>query len=426
VDAFDKAIRLRHASGAHLLRERSACYTRSDRELDMGRSRRAGKASARLERNSMKDEGRATGGLDRGHDRAPQRRSRWGRRSPYGYAHNSGAREGSGHPGPTYAALDLGTNNCRLLVARPSGDSFRVIDAFSRIIRLGEGVSTSGRISDAAIDRAVDALAICRDKMRNRGVTRSRLIATEACRAAANGAEFRARIAAEVGLELEIIDRETEATLAATGCTPLIDPHADAVLLFDIGGGSSELVRLERSPPAWRGPPLPQIKAWVSLPVGVVTLAERHGGHVITPETYAAMIAEVAAFVERFVAEHGGLGAGHVHLLGTSGTVTTIAGVHLELRRYERRRVDGCWMVDHEVTRVIERLLAWSYEDRVANACIGAERADLVLAGCAILDAIRRAFPCQRLRVADRGLREGMLVQMMREDGVWGREARAP
>ena len=298
-----------------------------------------------------------------------------------------------------------------------------MIDAFSRIIRLGEGVSPSGRISDAAIGRAVEALGICRDKMRNRGVTRARLIATEACRAADNGVEFRARIAEQVGLDLEIIDRETEAMLAATGCTPLIDPVADGVILFDIGGGSSELVRLDRSPPARRGPPLPKISAWVSLPVGVVTLAERHGGHVVTPDIYAAMIAEVAALVDRFVAEHGGLGSGDMHLLGTSGTVTTIAGVHLELRRYERRRVDGCWMVDDEVTRVIERLLTLTYEDRVANACIGAERADLVLAGCAILDAIRRAFPCQRLRVADRGLREGMLVQMMREDGVWDREA---
>jgi len=374
----------------------------------------------------MKDEGRSAGGLDSGHERAPPVRSRWGRRSRYGLPRQDGGHRDVIRGAPTYAALDLGTNNCRLLVARPTEDSFCVIDAFSRIIRLGAGVSSSGRISDAAIDRAVEALAICRDKMRNRGVTRARLIATEACRAAQNGADFRARIAEEVGLELEIIDRETEATLAATGCTPLIDPQADGVILFDIGGGSSELVRLERSPPCRRGPPLPQIKAWVSLPVGVVTLAERHGGRVVTPATYAAMIAEVAAFVDRFVAEHGGLGTGRMHLLGTSGTVTTIAGVHLELPRYERRRVDGCWMVDDEVTRVIERLLGWSYEDRVANGCIGVERADLVLAGCAILDAIRRAFPCSRLRVADRGLREGMLVQMMREDGVWAGEARAP
>jgi exopolyphosphatase/guanosine-5'-triphosphate,3'-diphosphate pyrophosphatase len=368
----------------------------------------------------MTDEGRGTGGLDLARGEGPQQRPRWGRQSFQGHPRHGDA--GSHPAAPTYAALDLGTNNCRLLVARPAGESFRVIDAFSRIIRLGEGVSRSGRISEAAIERAVDALGVCRDKMRSRGVTRARLIATEACRAAENGIEFRARIAEEVGLDLHVIDRETEATLAATGCTPLMDPHADGVILFDIGGGSSELVCLDRSPPCRRGPPPPRIKAWVSLPVGVVTLAERHGGHMVTPEIYAAMIAEVTALVSRFVAEHG-LGTGHVHLLGTSGTVTTIAGVHLDLRRYERRRVDGCWMGNDEATRVIERLLAMSYEDRVANPCIGAERADLVLAGCAILDAIRAAFPCRRLRVADRGLREGMLVEMMREDGVWESQA---
>jgi exopolyphosphatase/guanosine-5'-triphosphate,3'-diphosphate pyrophosphatase len=157
----------------------------------------------------------------------------------------------------------------------------------------------------------------------------------------------------------------------------------------------------------------------VSLPLGVVTLAEHHGGHAVTRETYAAMVAEVARALDGFVAAHGARGMDGIHLLGTSGTVTTIAGVHLELRRYERRRVDGCWIANDDATRVIERLLAMSYEDRVANPCIGAERADLVLAGCAILDAIRNAFPCPRLRVADRGLREGMLVEMMRADGVW-------
>jgi len=363
----------------------------------------------------MNDEPRGTGGLDPARDREPRRRSPWGRRSPYGYPRQPA----DGGHSVTYAALDLGTNNCRLLVARPTGDGFRVVDAFSRIIRLGEGISASGRISDVAIVRAVEALGICRDKMANRGVTRARLIATEACRAAVNGGEFRSRIASDVGLELEIIDRATEAELAATGCTPLIDREADGVILFDIGGGSSELVRLGRSQPSHGGPPLPQIEAWVSIPIGVVTLAERHGGHAVTRAIYEAMIAEVSAYVDRFVAEHGRPALDRVHMLGTSGTVTTIAGVFLDLKRYDRRRVDGCWMTDVEVDSVIERLLGWTYEDRVANACIGAERADLVLAGCAILDAMRRAFPCRRLRVADRGLREGMLVQMMRQDGVW-------
>jgi exopolyphosphatase/guanosine-5'-triphosphate,3'-diphosphate pyrophosphatase len=327
--------------------------------------------------------------------------------------------------GPTYAALDLGTNNCRLLVARATHDGFRVIDAFSRIIRLGEGITASRRLSEAAVLRALDALSVCRDKMRNRGVTRARLIATEACRQAENGEDFLARVREEVGIELEVVDRETEALLAATGCTPLIDTEASGVVLFDIGGGSSELVRLTNAPQASGarrgGPPPPDLRSWISLPLGVVTLAERHGGIDVTRAVFENMVAEVTAEMAPFAAQNNGMHhPRHVHLLGTSGTVTTIAGVHLGLRRYDRRRVDGCWMSDAQVTQVIGNLLAMSYEERVANACIGAERADLVLAGCAILEAIRRIFPCTRLRVADRGLREGMLVQMMRADGVWG------
>ena len=326
-------------------------------------------------------------------------------------------------PGTTYAALDLGTNNCRLLIARPTADGFRVVDAFSRIIRLGEGVAASRRISEAAITRAVEALLVCRDKMRARGVMRARLIATAACRAADNGMEFRSRVAQEAGLELEIIDSATEARLAATGCTELFDPAAAGVILFDIGGGSSELVRLNQSGggPGFgrRGPPAPDIVGWTSLPVGVVTLAERYGGKVVSREVYEAMVDEVAAFIDRFATDHR-YDLGDFHMLGTSGTVTTIAGVFLRLRRYDRRRVDGCWLSDDEVSGVVAELMAMSFDERAANPCIGAERADLVLAGCAILDAIRRAFPCPRLRVADRGLREGMLVEMMREDRVWG------
>jgi exopolyphosphatase/guanosine-5'-triphosphate,3'-diphosphate pyrophosphatase len=365
----------------------------------------------------MEDEVRATG-LG-----APEREAdapRGGRRSPYRHPRRDagGSRAGGSDPsGPTYAALDLGTNNCRLLVARATQDGFRVVDAFSRIVRLGEGITSSGRLSEAAIVRAVDALRVCRAKIKNRGVGRARLIATEACRAAGNGLEFLDRVKNEVGINLEIVDRETEARLAATGCTPLVDPAAEGVILFDIGGGSSELVRLGRCAPTRHGPPHPEIKAWASMPIGVVTLAERHGGVTVSRDTFEAMIAEVAEHVGRFAAANGGTDG--LHLLGTSGTVTTIAGVYLDLPRYERRRVDGCWMSDAQVSGVVERLLAMSYEDRVANPCIGAERADLVLAGCAILEAIRRAFPCERLRVADRGLREGMLVQMMRDDGVW-------
>ena len=314
-----------------------------------------------------------------------------------------------------YAALDLGTNNCRLLIACPAGDGFRVIDSFSRIIRLGEGIAATGSISEAAIERAIAALAICSDKIRYRRARRLRLIATEACRAAANAETFRDRVAAETGIRLEVIDRETEATLAVIGCSPLLDPKGRGAILFDIGGGSTELVRIERDPhqPAAAA----CTKAWMSIPLGVVTLAEQFGGRDVTSELYARMVAEVAQYVAPFAAEHGA-GLRDMHLLGTSGTVTTLAGVFLNLPRYDRRRIDGIWMNHADVTATIEKLLCMSYHERVNSSCISVERADLVLAGCAILDAIRNAFPLPRLRVADRGLREGMLVEMMREDGA--------
>ncbi len=336
--------------------------------------------------------------------------------------------QGGGHVGgharaTTYAALDLGTNNCRLLVARPSSDGFRVVDAFSRIVRLGEGLGASNRLRDAAITRTIEALKVCRSKMESRGVARSRLIATEACRAAVNGAEFIARAREEADLDLEVVDRETEARLAVAGCAGLADPQAEGVVLFDIGGGSSELVWLDGHR---RGTSLSdRVRAWTSLPVGVVTLAERHGGVDVTREAFEGMVAEVEGLLEGFVGELRDVaGCGRFHLLGTSGTVTTIAGVHLDLPRYDRRRVDGLWMENDDVAAVMERLLGMSFRQRAANPCIGNERADLVLAGCAILEAIRRAFPSERLRIADRGLREGILMQLMSEDGVWMRRGR--
>jgi exopolyphosphatase/guanosine-5'-triphosphate,3'-diphosphate pyrophosphatase len=314
-----------------------------------------------------------------------------------------------------YAALDLGTNNCRLLVATPSSDGFRVIDSFSRIIRLGEGVSVTGRISEAAIGRAISALSVCRDKIAMRHATRLRLIATEACRAAANADEFLVRVEAATGIALEVIDRETEAALAMTGCSPLLDPDGRGAILFDIGGGSSELVRIARDP--LRPDTPPRMAAWMSIPLGVVTLAEKFGGRDVTPAIYDAMVKDVSAHVAPFAAVHGDDLDG-MHLLGTSGTVTTLAGVYLSLIRYDRRRIDGIWMTNADLSATVAKLMGMDYRARADNHCIGTERADLVLAGCAILDAIRAAFPLPRLRVADRGLREGMLVGMMRQDGV--------
>ncbi len=320
-----------------------------------------------------------------------------------------------------YAALDLGTNNCRLLVASPTQDSFRVVDAFSRIVRLGEGLSSSGVLSDAAMARAVGALKVCAAKIASRRgkPVRTRLIATEACRVAGNGSEFLEKVRSETGLQLEIINRGTEAKLAAHGCASLLDVDSAGAVLFDIGGGSSELAWLGKAGVVDRGPPLADVKEWTSLPMGVVTLAEKYGGKDVTAQVFAAMVDEALPLVKAFASKAGASGAGGIHLLGTSGTVTTVAGLHLKLPRYDRQKVDGIWLDARSVNDVLGWLKASTYNDRVAHPCIGMERADLVLAGCAILEAIREVFPCERLRVADRGLREGMLIELMRADGAW-------
>ncbi len=311
-----------------------------------------------------------------------------------------------------YAAIDLGTNNCRLLVALPTVDGgFRVIDAFSRIVRLGEGLGRSGRLSETAMARALGALEICAAKMRRRGVTRMRAVATEACRRAANCDAFLERVAGETGIELEIISSNEEANLAIYGCAPLLDSGVSHALVFDIGGGSTELgwmqvpeVSGRLGSARRRVEPVP--RGWHSIPIGVVTLTERYGGREVTPEVYAAMIAEVGAAVAPFEAEHN-LNAlvaeGQLQMLGTSGTVTTLCGVHQGLRRYDRARVDGCYLNFDEANTISRRIAAMSYE----------ERADLVIGGCAILEALCAIWPVGRLRVADRGLREGILFTLI-------------
>ncbi len=331
-----------------------------------------------------------------------------------------GRRRGQGKRIPAYGALDLGTNNCRLLVARPAATGFRVIDAFSRIVRLGEGVSRTGRLSQEAMDRSIDALKVCASKLKWRNVNRARLIATEACRATENGAEFIERVERETGMRLEIIDRETEARLALAGSAALIEPEAQNTLVFDIGGGSTELMWTRSCGDTH------ELVDWMSLPAGVVTVAEGYGGIDVTPDSFAAMKAfalpALSEFASRLAERNGGV-AKPDHLLGTSGTVTTLAGVHLGLQRYDRNRVDGCWINRDQASAVTRQLVGMSYEDRAASPCIGRERADLVLAGCAILEAITELWPADWIRVADRGLREGILTTLMREDGVYNSPA---
>ncbi|RZL52453.1 MAG: Ppx/GppA family phosphatase, partial [Sphingomonas sp.] len=284
-----------------------------------------------------------------------------------------------------FAALDLGTNNCRLLIARPQGDGFAVVDAFSRIVRLGEGLAATGRLSDTAIERTIAALRVCADKLKRRNVTLARSVATEACRRAANGTDFIARAYAETGIHLDIISAEEEARLAVLGCHALIEPGDDPALIFDIGGGSTELVLIDTTPGA-----MPRVLDWHSAPWGVVSLTEHAGGgegesgRLAAYDRMRSIVAEsFADFAARLPKD-----VARPRLLGTSGTVTTLGSVHLGLSHYDRAQVDGLIVPADAMRRISADLSRKSVRERAQLACIGSERADLVVAGCAILETI--------------------------------------
>lgn len=354
------------------------------------------------------------------------------------------AKRSSSQDGQILAAIDIGTNNCRLLIARQKGDEFEVIDAFSRIVRLGEGVALTGELSKAAMDRTIDALKVCAKKMRRHRGVRARVIATEACRRARNGREFVERVRKETGLRIDIISTEDEARLAVAGCAPLTDPEAEHLLVFDIGGGSTELIWVDLSTvpssrrrslvkalaPPGRGRPKDfarsraaeaHIADWVSVPLGVATLYDQFNGF---GDEFARFEKMRKAFTEKlanfstngFVATPDRVAK--LQLLGTSGTVTTLAGVHLGLPRYDRSQVDGIWMRSNALLDVTAQLLTAGFSGRAAMPCIGADRADFVMSGAAILNAIMMTWPSHRVRVADRGLREGLLYSLMQTTGA--------
>jgi exopolyphosphatase / guanosine-5'-triphosphate,3'-diphosphate pyrophosphatase len=313
-----------------------------------------------------------------------------------------------------YAALDLGTNNCRLLIARPQGAGFTVVDAFSRIVRLGEGLASTGRLSDAAIERTLAALRICAEKLKRRNVALARSVATEACRRAANGTEFIERVYRETGIALDIITAEEEARLAVLGCHALLEPGDGPALVFDIGGGSTELVLIDSHSPT------PRILDWHSAPWGVVSLTESSGaadGPESRLRVYAEMRARVAESFAPFVARLKPP-RGTPRLLGTSGTVTTLASVHLGLAAYDRSVVDGLIVPAAAMREVSRQIAHMSMGERAQVPCIGSERADLVVAGCAILETILDLWPAERLGIADRGIREGILRHLMNGRGA--------
>jgi exopolyphosphatase/guanosine-5'-triphosphate,3'-diphosphate pyrophosphatase len=338
------------------------------------------------------------------------------------------------HREPAIAALDLGTNNCRLLVARPAPDGFRVIDSFSRAVRLGEGVEESGELAPAAVERAIAALMVCADKVRRHRVRRLRAVATEACRRARNGRAFLDRVRAATGLRLDLISAEEEARLAVAGCAPLLDAAAEQVLVIDIGGGSTEMIWIDFAgapahlrprllmalAPARRGgldadarsrAAAQHIADWISAPCGVATLHDRFRHLGDARDRFAAMTAFFERQIAAFAPKRGDLDG--LQMIGASGTVTTIAGVHLGLRRYDRSRVDGMWLPAAGAERVIADLVALDDAARARHPGVGPDRSVLIVAGAAILSAILRLWPAERMRVADRGLREGLLYAMI-------------
>jgi exopolyphosphatase/guanosine-5'-triphosphate,3'-diphosphate pyrophosphatase len=316
-----------------------------------------------------------------------------------------------------YAALDLGTNNCRLLIVeRDGGNGFRVRDGFSRIVRLGEGLERTGKLSEDAMARTIAALRICAGKIRRAGISRMRCVATEACRGADNGDAFIKRVKRETGLRLEIIDGKAEAELAAIGCGSLFNPDVDDIILFDIGGGSTEVSRMSRQENNFF-----KLVDSDSLPLGVVRLAERHAGEGPYEHGYEGMLNESEERLQNFMNRQSDItDMSRLQIIGTSGTVTTLAAVQLGLAKYDRNVVDGCTIAAKDITRVIGDLRDLSRDELAANPCIGSQRADLVLAGCAVLEAIYRRWPVAAFSVADRGLREGLLLRMIRSDGRRG------
>ncbi len=360
-------------------------------------------------------------------------------------ARRAGAGRNEECDAPRYAALDLGTNNCRLLIARPEGPYFSVVDAFSRNVRLGEGVEHSGMLCQTAMDRTIDALRICASKIRRHGVKRSRVIATEACRRAQNGRLFLRRVRRETGLDMELITPEQEARLALAGCAPLLTPEAEHLMVFDIGGGSTELIWIDlsgadphereslimalapgsggRARSEMRRAARARIVDWISAPMGVATLHDKFADVEDDRSRYALMSwffeEHIAGFIPYETPPDPAL-LPRLQIIGASGTVTTLGSLHKGLVKYDRAKVDGMWLGAADVDRHVGQLIDLGPEGRRAHPGVGPDRAQLVIAGAAILQTILRLWPVERLRVADRGLREGLLYSQM-----WSERMRA-
>ena len=379
------------------MRERNFCDPRSNERYTMPDAQSAGSEQVTPE------------------GRSPRRRPRHKRGS-------GGGGRSNGHNSNAFAAVDLGTNNCRLLIAKDADESFRIIDSYSRVVRLGQGLAATGKLSDESMDAAVEAIAVCASKIKAKRVKRWRCVATEACRQASNGEAFLKRVKDETGISLEVISPRVESRLAVMGCVNLVDPTKDVALVIDIGGGSTELswvdVRKLRDDQAHHRLHRPPISAWASLPIGVVTLSE------LVPEIddKAVWYDQLRDVVRQKIKEQGCetrftnvFQQGRGHIIGTSGTITSLAGIHLKLPYYQRAKVDGLWLRTVDAVSVARDMGSKSFEGRAKEPCIGNDRASLLVAGCAITDVLCEMWPSKMIRVADRGLREGILIGLMQK-----------
>jgi exopolyphosphatase / guanosine-5'-triphosphate,3'-diphosphate pyrophosphatase len=342
------------------------------------------------------------------------------------------------NPDPTalYAALDLGTNSCRMLIAQPKGSQFHVLDSFSKSVQLGHGLESTGKLSRASMNRTINAIRICRQKLDRHGVKNMRLVATEACRRARNGENFVAQVRRETGLTLEIIKPEEEARLAVISCAPLVSTKTEQLLVVDIGGGSTELVWIDltnvparerpraimRLHAGFKSDPGPfaaaKVVDWISVPLGVATLRDQFAD----VDDDAARFALMSWFFEENLEEFSPYAAAQARegfqIVGTSGTVTTVAASHLGLKRYDRTKVDGLRMSSDQIDAVIQNYLTLGPTGRRNDPRIGKDRQALIMSGAAILQTLMRLWPTDRLSVADRGLREGLLYAQMSAHGV--------
>ena len=349
----------------------------------------------------------------------------------------------SGVTNDLYAALDLGTNSCRMLIARPDGLNFTIVDAFSKSVRLGSDLERTGVLSQAGVSRTLQALHVCARKIRKYGVSSMRLVATEACRRAKNGKYFLEKVNADTGLKLEIIEPSEEARLAIISCAPLLEPEVSQVLVVDIGGGSTELVWIDLK----NVPSSDRVKAmmkmtpttakskgfvknslnakiidWISVPLGVATLHQKYSD----VDDDAARFALMSCYFEDQIVDFKPYSKNYAsdqlddfQIIGTSGTITTLGAAHLGLRRYDRYKVDGLNLTSRDVDNVINRFLALGPVGRKSEPGIGKDRSELIMSGSAIIQTLLRIWPTERMRVADRGLREGILYSLMIDDNVF-------